>query len=135
MLTWPFGPRPTVETLVCYKSVSLEASNCRVSCTGLYADASNKDEAFEDNRETGKQEEYRTPLERCKILVFFPLFSGRTDNQELSLLLDVYKNYKHNYAQNIKFDPNMDNLSKYNYLFVNASFYKILKVQPFLRFL
>ena len=58
MLTRPFGPKPTVETLVCYKAVSLEASDCRVSCTGLYDDDSNKDEAFEDNRATGKQEEY-----------------------------------------------------------------------------
>ena len=44
--------------------------------------------------------------------MFPALFSGRTDNQELGLLLEIYKNYKDSYAHNIKFDPDMDNLGK-----------------------
>ena len=68
----------------CVRLLSRKSYGCRVSCTGLYADVLH----------------YNTDTE------------NREDSQKLKWIQAVYRNYKMEYANNIMFDPSLNNISK-----------------------
>ena len=73
----------------CYTAVSKNTYSCLVSCTGLYADVQfTTDRILAKDNKNSKEE----------------------DKEKLMSLLEEYKRYKTEYAQNIKFDPDLMDL-------------------------
>ena len=80
----------------CYRAVSTsDTYGCLVSCTGLYADMTfSEDSLYKDIVDGGNMgKEFQ-------------------DRVKLGRILQKYTDHKTNYANNIKFDPTAQNLSK-----------------------
>ena len=76
----------TPNASTCYETVASDSSGCMFTCTGLFAHVGYK---TDDDMRYGK------------------------DWLNYSHLLEQYDRYKRNYARNIKFDTNNEDLSKY----------------------
>ena len=66
-----------------------------ISCTGLYADVDHKPEQEERMDKTWKK-------------------------GVMTALINRYKEYKSEYARNIRFDPTMNNFSKYTHILIST---------------
>ena len=79
----------------CYESQAKDNHGCRVSCTRLYADVYKNHirnlSSVPDEAEQGEE------------------------LQDMFALLDQYKEYKRNFARNIKFDSSTNNLGMFNH--------------------
>ena len=72
-----------LEDHACVKRATRGRLGCRTSCTGLYADVNHN-----------RPEEFE-------------------EQAKLDVIMNQYSQYKSSFAKNLKFDPNMANLSIY----------------------
>ena len=72
-----------LEDHACVKRATRGRLGCRTSCTGLYADVAHN-----------RPEEFE-------------------EQAKLDVIMNQYSQYKSSFARNLKFDPNMANLSIY----------------------
>jgi hypothetical protein len=104
--TSPSMPFCTPNTTSCTAlAASVSSSGCLVPCTGLYADLLRAPDPVPNYGGTETVQEGR-------------------DGHKLERLMEEYVKYKEDFAQNIRFDPELDNLGKdstYMHFFLNWS--------------
>ena len=101
----------------CIDSVPVTSDDCRVSCTGLYADVTVEDNSVVEVLEGGKtiklnfvsalvqyKGEFRVKLEH--------LLQAK-DTEDVPKFMEKYKSYKSRYMENVKFDPSTPGLSMF----------------------
>ena len=106
----------------CYTAASKGPFDCVVSCSGLYADVVfNEDRILNLRTELGRSQSpsihYNSPTipvtdDRSETQIRYNGADNQENRQKLLELLEKYEDYKRNYARQIIFNPEREDLSK-----------------------
>ena len=114
-------PYCTPASSPCIDSIPVTSGDCRVSCTGLYADVTvtvedNSDQRVLEGEETIKFN-FGSALVQYSIKFKKKLrdLLQAKDNNGVLKLMEEYKAYKANYLRNMVFDPSTPGLSMLQY--------------------
>ena len=107
-------PYCTPASSPCLDSIPVTSGDCRVSCTGLYADVTQEAQEKTDKMFKIILELMKYKHEEKRLLNDYNELK-KTEDKEMSKTMARYVAYKKDFVKNMRFDPSTSGLSKCTY--------------------